>query len=254
MLRGAEDVLDYGLNIIFSYDEAWEEARISRRYLADVMQRAARKDELLMENERLRRMMGFVRSRPSWTLEPAQVIAGFKGFVRIDRGSRQGVEPSMCVVTAHGIVGPVTQVDMATANVATLHNGDCRVAAMVARNRVRGMVHGSSNDLSRYCKMNYIDLHDDVRVGDLLVTSPESVFPAGYPIGRVRAVHEGSGSLWKYADVELLVDPYRLDEVFVLQRAVTPLEELAGSPAPSDIVSAAPRLPDTRSIQERYAP
>ena len=254
MLRGAEDGLDYGLDFVFSYHQAWEEARVSRRYLADVMQRAARKDELQMENERLRGMMDFARSRPSWTLEPVQVIAGFRGFVSIDHGSARGIKPSMCVVTAHGIVGPVTQVDMATSNVATLQNSDCRVAAMVARNRVRGTVHGTSNDLSRYCKMNYIDLHDDVRVGDLLVASPESVFPTGYPIGRVRAVHEGSGSLWKYADVEPLVDSYRLDEVFVLRRAVTPLDELAGNRATPDLVSVAPQSPDTRSIQERYAP
>ena len=49
VLRGAEDGLDYGLNFVFSYHQAWEEARVSRRYLADVMQRAARKDELQME-------------------------------------------------------------------------------------------------------------------------------------------------------------------------------------------------------------
>ena len=103
------------------------------------------------------------------------------------------------------------------------------------------------------CTMKYIDMKDDVRVNDLVVSSPESMFPAGYTIGRVVKIDE-SGSLWKSAEIEPAVDIYSLDEVFIVRRAIAPAEELAGQQSEPAVVSVAPAVPDTRSYQDRYAP
>ena len=251
-LKGAQDGFDYATGLVFAYDSARKEARASEQQLADTMQRVARHNELAAENARLRRMLNFVRNQPRLTLEPVEVIESFKGIVMIDRGSLDNIREAMCAVTADGIVGLVTQVDLMVSNVVTLHNADCKVGAMIQRNRVRGTIHGSGSDLSRYCTMNYIDMKDDVREGDLVVTSPESAFPTGYPIGRVVDVDD-TGTLWKIAYVEPAVDPYRLDEVFILRQAALPAAELA-APSPSGKPSVAPMTPDKRSIQERYAP
>lgn len=253
-LKGIEQGIAYTTGLVFSYHDARKEADEMRRRLANAMQQAAERGEFARENARLRRMMDFVRAEPGLTLEPVSVIDSFKGVIRIDRGSLHGVEESMCALSEGGIVGTVTQVNLASANVATLHNGDCRVGAMIERNRVRGTVHGSSGDLSRYCTMTYIDMKDEVRVGDTVVTSPESMFPAGRLVGRVIAVHDEPGSLWQYADVAPATDPYRLDELFIVRRTVTPLAEPAPPSRENARLSVAPEVPDTRSIQERYAP
>lgn len=253
-LGALEDGLNYSLDFVFAYSGARREVDSMRRVLVELMQRSAQRSELLEENRRLRRMMAFDRDRPNLVLEPVEVIDSFKGVVRVDRGLRHGLRESMCVVTEEGIVGPLTQVEPLSASVATLHNPECRIAAMVARNRVRGSIHGSGSDITRYCTMNYIDMKDEVQVGDLVVAAPESIFPTGYPIGRVRAVHADQGSLWKYADVEPIVDPYGLDEVFVMRRVLPPVEELAGEYDGGRADSVAPEVPDTRTIQERYAP
>lgn len=253
-LRSIQDGAAYTTGLVFSYDAARKETEAARQRLGDLMQRAARRDELLQENARLRRLLDFVRNEPGLALEPVQVIESLKGVLTIDRGSLQGIRESMCVVTEDGIVGIVTQTEPLTANVITLHNPDCSVGAMIVRNRVRGRVRGSGSDLSRYCSMNYIDMKDDVRVDDLVVTSPGSIFPSGYPIGRVVSVLGESGSLWKSAEVEPAADPYRLDEVLILRQAVTPIEEMAGTEPAAIAVSAAPAIPDQRSLQERYAP
>jgi len=253
-LKGIEQGVGYATGLVFSYHDARNEADEMQRRLADAMQQAAERNELVRENARLRRMMDFARGEPGLTLEPVNVIDSFKGIITIDRGSLHGIEESMCALSDGGIVGTVTQVNLASANVATLHNGDCKVGAMIARNRVRGTVHGSSGDLSRYCTMTYIDMKDEVRVGDTVVTSPESMFPAGRLVGRVIAVHDEPGSLWQYADVEPAADPYRLDELFIVRRAVTPLAELPPARRENVRLSVASEVPDTRSIQERYAP
>lgn len=253
VLTGMENAVDYATGLVISYDATRQDLQVARRRLAEMMQHAAQRTELIQENQRLRRMLHFERNEPRLTLEPVHVIESFKGIVMIDRGSLHGIQTSMCAVTENGIVGLVTQADLTAANVVTLYHADCKIGGMIVRNRVRGVVHGSSNELSRYCTLNYIDMKDDVRVGDTVVTSPESIFPTGYPIGRVVAVHE-TGSLWKSAEIEPAVDPYRLDEVFILRQAAMPLEELAGPMPAEEVLSKAPETPDKRSLQEAYAP
>lgn len=254
-VRGAGDAADYVSGLVFSYDAARDEADAMRGRFAELMVRTARRRELAEENQRLRRKLAFVRSQPRLGLESAEVIANFKGILKIDRGSTHGVRESMSVLTEDGVVGLITEVGLTTATVVTLHNVDCRIGAMIRRNRVRGVVHGTGSDLRRICSMEYIDMKDDVREGDEVVASPESLFPSGYPVGRVVSVHD-SGALWKFAYVEPAVAPYRLDEVFIVRRALPPLEELA-PPGPSAAalpMPRAPELPDHRTIQQRYAP
>lgn len=252
-LKSVGSGVDYLAGLVISYDASRKEAESARNRATEVMLHAVQRSELVQENKRLRNMIGFVRKETRFTLEPVEVLESFKGVVVIDRGTLHGMRESMCAVNQDGIIGLVTQTDPLTASIVTLYHADCKVGAMIARNRVRGVVHGSSSELNPYCTMNYIDMKDDVQVGDSVVASPESIFPTGYPIGRVVAVHE-TGSLWKTAEVEPAVDPYRLDEVFILRQAVAKEEELASRGREDP---AAPPTPETSadlSLQERYAP
>ena len=252
-LNRVEAGASYLAGLVISYDASRKEAETIRHRLAELMLHSAQRDELIQENKRLRGMIDFVRKEPRLTLEPVEVLESFKGIVVIDRGTLHGIRESMCALNQDGIVGLVTQTDPLTASIVTLYHTDCKVGAMIARNRVRGVVHGSSSELNPYCTMNYIDMKDDVQVGDTVVASPESIFPTGYPIGRVVAVHE-TGSLWKTAEVEPAVDPYRLDEVFILQQALAQEEELAGGTQESVAAPPTPATSDDLSLQERYAP
>ncbi|MBW7863607.1 MAG: rod shape-determining protein MreC [Candidatus Hydrogenedens sp.] len=253
---------------VSDYQGALDEAKALGQEVAKLKTDTARLAMLQAENGRLRNMLGFVRENPRLTLEPVTVLESYKGMLRIDRGGVHGIRPSMCVVSTQGVVGVVTEVADFTSTVATLHHMDCRVGAMVLRNRLRaydGVVQASGNDLSRICTMEYIDMKEEVRVGDIIVTSPESLFPAGLMIGRISAVHDG-GSLWKSAEVVPAVDPYTLDEVFLIRRTVEdpswlsgPKEDFLGMTARTraaagEAVSAGTPAPDLRTLQERFAP
>ena len=254
-MGGVTGATSYVTGLFSSHTELRREVDDLRKRLVEMSQNEAQRHELVRENERLRNLIDFVRSERRFDLEPVKVdvMETFKGILLIDRGSLHGMHESMCAVTEDGIVGLVTRVDPTTSSVVTLQNADCKVGAMIVRNRVRGIVHGSSSELSYRCTMKYIDMKDDVRVNDLVVSSPESMFPAGYTIGRVVKIDE-SGSLWKSAEIEPAVDIYSLDEVFIVRRAIAPAEELAGQQSEPAVVSVAPAVPDTRSYQDRYAP
>ncbi|HNR34154.1 MAG TPA: rod shape-determining protein MreC [Candidatus Hydrogenedentes bacterium] len=250
-MKSVQGAAGYVAGLVFSYNAYRTEVETARSQLADAMQHTAQRNELLQENRRLRQMIDFARTEQRFALEAAEVIESFKGAtVTIDRGSLRGIAESMCAITENGVVGMVTRVGPFSATVVTLRNTECRIGAMIARNRVRGIVQGSGSDISPYCSMNYIDMKDDVQPGDRVVASPESLFPTGYPIGRVVAVHE-TGSLWKSADVEPAVNPYRLDEIFIVRETAPSAGELAGTP-PAEPLSATG--PDDRPLQERLAP
>jgi len=250
----------YVSGLVSEYDSLRERNEALHHEVVRLRLASDRLEELGQENRRLRRMLRFAGGEPRLGLEAAHVIESYKGMLRIDRGSVHGVEVSMCAIAEAGIVGIVTEAGMFSSVVATLHHPECKVGVMVQRNRLRaydGVIH-ASGDLRRICTMDYIDMKDEVRRGDSVVTSPESLFPSGYPVGVVSAPPRGSGTLWKSAEVAPAVDPYKLDEVFIIRRAVESVEELAGgdeAPAEEEAApSMAAEMPDARSPQERYAP
>ena len=126
------------------------------------------------------------------------------------------------------MIGLITRWGPLTSNVVTLPSPDFKVDAMVKWIRVRGRVSGSGNDLSALCSMDYIDLKDEVEEGDEIVTSPDSVFPSGYPIGIVEGVPQRrNGQPSQSAGVLPAADPCRLDEVFVFLSAGPGWRDLA---------------------------
>lgn len=256
-----EEAVDYTFDFVWNYNALRRENEQNQVVRTELEVLVAQREELEAENRRLRGMLDFARAEPHLTLTPVRVIENLRGMLTIDRGRHHGIEPRMAVITEDGVVGMVTEVHDFTAGVATLHHRDCRVPAMVYRNRVRaydGVVRANGTDYNYICTMDFIDMKNEVRKGDILVTTPESqFFPAGLPVGSVSVVHETGGWLWRWAEVEPAVDPYVLDEVFVVERYVPEEEYYTGSgrqDAYRAAHSMAPELPDTRTFQERFAP
>lgn len=251
--KGIERGVDYGTGLITSYDQTKRENAVLHNQIAALTLEMAKLNDLEAESKRLRDMMEFQRDESRFDLELVEVIGEFERKLQIDRGKRHGVRPFMCAMTNQGLVGIVdNDVQPYSAHVLTLHHNQCRVGAMIARNRVRGIVQGSDSDAGTLCTMRYIDINEDVRPGDLVVTVGGRIFPKGLPIGTVVAVHQ-SGSLRQEAEVKPTANPYGLDEVFLVRRAQLERDELVAPPS-RDRASRAQPMPDLRSIQERYAP
>jgi rod shape-determining protein MreC len=252
-----ETTVDRALTTIFSQENQRQENEALRQEVALMRRALAARNEMAAENRRLRATVGFLESEPRLLLEPARVIESLKGALTIDRGLVHGIEPFMGVITPQGVVGVITNVSDFSCRVATLHHPDCKIGAMVERNRLRaydGVLHADGT-FRLICSMWYIDLKDDVRVGDRIVTSPESIFPSGFPVGTVRAVHAGE-SLLKNAEIEPFIDPYRLDEVFIIRAAGPRVEDLQGPPRlqPRAATGNLPANDETIPLQERFAP
>ncbi|HRK33761.1 MAG TPA: rod shape-determining protein MreC [Candidatus Hydrogenedentes bacterium] len=277
--------VNYAVGFVVAYDSSRKEATELREQVNKLVPRIADHDAIYQENQRLKGLLGFIESQPRLDLTAAKTVAlsqdpiaaakisSSAGVLVVNRGSIHGIEPAMCAMTKDGVAGIVIDVRPTLSYVATLHSDRCQIGAMIGRDkRVRATVHGSGSDFSHICRLEHIDTKDVVRVGDEVLTAGSGIFPAEYPIGTIVEV-ENSGSLFQVAYMEPYADPYSVDEIFLVKRAQPTLMEMSGQdpaanqpvvpePEPLDMASrpkrnddkAAFALPDTRSIQERYAP
>lgn len=254
-LNFTENAYSYAAEFVLDYHHNYREVNRLQQERAELAQRLADYEELRAEQRRLRQMLDFERSETAVTLLPAAIISRSLGAFVIDRGRTHGIERAMCVLAPDGaVVGVVSEVSPVNATVLTLHNPDCKIGALTVRNRVRGIVRGTGQvGANAVCEMEYIDMKDQIGVGDRVVTMGSGIYPAGRPIGTVVGVEAGQ-TLQKKARVLPDANFQSLDEVFVITQALIPAEEIRGRPRPQGAVSRAHPMPDERSMQERYAP
>jgi len=248
-MHAAQDTAAYATGAVVNYNAAKRDAAVLRDELNQTRLDLSRAVALERENDRFRSTLHFVRANPRLTLMPASILQRSKGMLTIDIGSLHGVERSMCAITKEGIVGIVTRVEPTMSYVASLHHNDCQIEARTGASRAWGVVQGTGSDINRICTVRYIDMKDDVRKHDEVVSAGGSIYPAELPIGRVLSVRD-DGDLVRAADVEPYANPYTIDELLLVKAA---LPETAAMAALHDTDTKFP-MPDKRSLQERYAP
>ncbi len=132
----------------------------------------------------------------------------------LNKGSGDGLAKDMAVISPSGVVGRIIDVTPATATV--LLNTDPRssIEAMVERTRVRAMAVGNGKD---GLILKYVRQLDDVRAGDLIITSGFSgLFPKGLVIGVVTTVRKGLDNFFNHIEVTPRVDFKALEDVLVV--------------------------------------
>ena len=250
------DSVEYITGFIFSYRDAQREIEELRTELAEKIPDEIELEELQAENNRLARMLQFQRHQDDlmlMTIRVKEIVQG-EGTLLVDAGSRQGVRVGMCAMTPEGVVGVVARVEPFFSFVYTIHHPDCRIGAVIKRNRVYGRVRGSGSDITHMCRMEFIDMKDDIRKDDVIVTCGSSVFPRGIPIGTVSSWYD-EGTMLKTAYVVPYANPYRVEELFLVQRAQVPDNVLAANPEDSlPAGSHGYPMPERRTLQERWAP
>src|SRR5690606_29072145 len=102
-------------------------------------------EEAVLETDRLRRLLGF-RERTGFTAVPATVIgadvSGWFRTITVDRGSADGIERGMAVVSPDGVVGRTHEVASRTTTVLLVTDSNSAVDAVLQRSRGRGVIYG----------------------------------------------------------------------------------------------------------------
>lgn len=174
------------------------------------------------ENRRLRRLLQ-LRDELRGSLLSAQVIgkevSPFFRVMRVvlDRGDRDRVRSGMPVVTAEGLVGQIRRTFGRYADVLLTADKTSAIDVVVQRNGVRGMLRGMGSEESYACQLEQLAREDDVKPGDLVVTSGLGQrFPASILVGRITKVAKPQFGLYQEATVEPTVHFSRLEEVLIM--------------------------------------
>lgn len=131
----------------------------------------------------------------------------------VNCGSDHGVEINAPVIGSGGLVGRVVAVGPQVARVQLVSDRTSSVGALLVRSRARGIVSGEGQVT---LQMKYVSNLEDVKVGDLVVTSGvDGIYPKGLAVGRVESVGNGPG-LFKVIRLAPAANIERLEEVFVL--------------------------------------
>ncbi|MDP2940188.1 MAG: rod shape-determining protein MreC [Candidatus Omnitrophota bacterium] len=179
--------------------------------------RLVNQEEILKENERLRRLL-FFKNQATFSLIAATVIArdpsNWESVVIIDKGRNDGVSINMSVITELGLVGKISEVASNTSKISCLNDPGFSVAALLQRNREQGVVTGTING---FCRMKYLSIESDAKPKDIVVTSGLSKpSPKGILIGEVIEAEEDLSGLTKNCLIKPAVNLDKLEEVLVI--------------------------------------
>lgn len=177
-------------------------------------------EEARLANQRLTRLLDMKGAVKAPVLAASVIGEDVGSWFRtlvIDRGVSSGVVEGMAVVAAGGVVGQVVKVADSSSRVLLLTDHASGIAAVIQRSRARGVVKGSGEGL---CSLEFTTREEDVKVGDLLVTSGiGGVFDKGLPIGEVTMVKRGEYGIFQTVTVRPAVNTSRLEELLIVMRA-----------------------------------
>lgn len=179
------------------------------------------------ENRRLRGLLSLAsRLGPSYV--PATFLrpgtAGSESTFILDLGRDEGVESQAPVITRHGLVGVVREVEPTSSIGMDWTHPDFRASAMTADGTTFGMVESRRGDFREEDRLvlNGTAFHATLDQGTVVVTSGlGGVFPRGIPIGRVQGLADADAGWRKSYWLEPFAPPGSVTHALVATRQVT---------------------------------
>lgn len=210
-----------------------------REELEIAIARIHRLNAISEENRRLRQLLGGTRG---YSLNVQRVgildvdLDPYRQRLVLDAGSESGVKVGQALIDSGGVLGQVIEVSADRATALLLTDPDHAVPVQVARSGLRATAYGTGR--SDQLRLPNIPQSADIRIGDLLVTSGiGGRFPAGFPVGRVVAVHPDSTRLFLLAQAQPAAHLERGIEVLLISNLPASLD--VGPPAPQRVETKA---------------
>lgn len=177
------------------------------------------REELL----RLRELFDLDEQYDDYEKIGARIIAKESGnwfsLFTIDKGSNDGIEPDMNVISGGGLVGIVTEVGPNWSTVRSIIDDNSNVSAMISTTSDQCIIAGDLRliDEGSLNLVKLTDADNKVHVGDKVVTSyiSEKYLP-GILIGYISELNNDPNNLTKSGYITPVVDFRHLQEVLVI--------------------------------------
>ena len=210
-------LIEQEINAFVFYHRNYVENRRIRKDNDNLRSQLNMLNELYLENNRLRDILGFKQSS-SFKLLAARVIGrdpgNWSSVVVIDKGKNSQVKENQLVITSLGVAGKITEVDFNTSKVMLINDVHINIPVIAQRSRYDGLVTGT---LQKNLVMKFLSYDADLSIGDAIMTSGlDDFYPKGILIGKIISFTRDSTGLSRYAVIEPTVNVYRIEEVLVV--------------------------------------
>lgn len=193
-----------------------DENRFLRKKLAQSRFYDFQKEELLLENKRLTRILSLKPAiPPSSRAFVCRVIArspsAWNRVILIDKGRKEGIRPQMPVLSNLSLVGKVVEAGPSVSKVLLITDPNFRAGVGVQGTREQGILLGT---LSGECRVKYLSGDTQAKPGDQVATAGlGGFFPKGLPVGAIERIVKEPGQAYRTAHVKPFADLGRLEEV-----------------------------------------
>ena len=174
--------------------------------------------ELKLENETLKKQLGFIETHKDRELVPAKIIGrdpvSYLGYIIIDKGTSDGIMTGMAVITDGALVGKVTDAQIGSATVTLITSKKSLVQAMLQTSRVQGILRGGMSGIV----LDNIPQDIEAKNGEMVITSGlGGDIEQGIMIGTISGTESSKAEIFKTLSIQPIVDFTKLELVFVLK-------------------------------------
>ena len=214
-------------NNISDLKDTYKENEILKSKLDKYVELSVREKELEKENKELKDLIGYTKDLSDYDSIQATVTIRdpdkWQQIITIDKGSTNGVEKEMAVVTAKGLIGKVKNVSKFSSTVQLLSASDRtnRISAKIQqKNTVFGLIEGYDVE-KQTLLFKRIPSNAKVKKGQTVVTSGlGGVFPKTLVIGKVEEVEPDEHGLTQTAYIKPQADFNDINHVIVVKRTI----------------------------------
>lgn len=141
---------------------------------------------------------------------PAKVVNNsvnkLHNFITINKGSKDGIEPDMGVISPRGLVGITRNVSKNYTTITSLLNTQLKISAKLRDSNYFGSLSWSGQSV-KIATLSEIPSHAEIEIGDAVVTSGfSSIFPEDVLIGTIESYEINRGEGFYDIKVRLSVD------------------------------------------------
>lgn len=172
------------------------------------------------ENEFLREQLG-VAEKQSKKLILAKIFnisqSPLGSVLFIDQGRNSGINRGMAVVGAGNVLyGTVVDIFDTSAKIMLIDDPRSTVSVRVSGTTVLANLKGDMIEKYGQAKLELVTSKDELKEGDVLVTSGLDKLPDGLRVGTIKNVEHSGGNLFKNVAANLFFVPINHNGVFVI--------------------------------------
>ena len=194
-----------------------ENARLKTEIYKLRNQQIARQDTISLEEIK----DSTVYTRPQFEYISTRVVSNSlsskNNWLILDRGSADGVQPDMGIVTANGVVGIVRHVSKHYCMAMSVLHSQISISGTLESSGAFGSLQWEG-DSPRYLTMKDVPKHIKIKKNEPVYTSGYSlVFPKQVLIGYAGKPVEQKGSNYFTIPIKLSEDPSKFDNAFIVK-------------------------------------